>query len=58
MTSPRIVTLLERLRVQSIIRRLVRDHGAAVALQTVLTAVSLEFPEHTAKQRIKSDHAK
>lgn len=37
--------LMERLRIQSIIQRLVRTHGREAALEVILQAIALEFPD-------------
>ena len=44
MTSIRINTLMDRLRIQSILQRLIKAQGADQALATVLEAIELEFP--------------
>ena len=44
MTSIRINTLMDRLRIQSILQRLIKTQGADQALATVLEAIALEFP--------------
>ncbi len=49
MSSQRIQTLMERLRIQSIIQRLVRSLGREAALQVVSEAIRLEFPEDKTK---------
>lgn len=49
MTSIRIQTLMERLRIQSILQRLIRSQGRDQALETVLEAIRLEFPEKISK---------
>lgn len=48
-------TLMDRLRVQSIIQRLIRSVGREQALETILEAIRLEFPENSDKiqQRTK-----
>lgn len=43
MSTLRIQTLMERLRIQSIIQRLIQAHGAESALEIVMTAVEFEF---------------
>lgn len=45
MSTQRIQTLMERLRIQSIIQRLIKSQGREQALATVLAAIDLEFPE-------------
>ena len=49
MSSIRIQTLMERLRIQSIIQRLIKSQGREQALDLVLEAIGLEFPEHISK---------
>jgi hypothetical protein len=49
MSSQRIQTLMERLRIQSIIQRLVRSLGREAALEVVSEAIRLEFPEDKTK---------
>ena len=45
MSSLYITTLMERLRIQSILQRLIKSQGRDQALSTVLEAIALEFPE-------------
>ena len=45
MSSLKIQTLMERLRIQSILQRLIKAQGRDLALETVLEAIRLEFPE-------------
>ena len=40
---------MERLRIQSILQRLIRAQGREQALETVLEAIRLEFPEQVNK---------
>jgi hypothetical protein len=49
MSTIRIATLMERLRIQSILQRLIRAQGREQALETVLEAIRLEFPEQVNK---------
>ena len=49
MSTQRIQTLMERLRIQSILQRLIRTQGRDSALDVVLQAIDLEFPEHISK---------
>jgi len=58
MSSQRITTLMERLRIQSILQRLIRSQGRDQALETVLEAIRLEFPETTHNKEKKSVIAK
>jgi len=44
-TSIRINTLMDRLRIQSILQRLIRTQGREQALSTVMAAIDLEFPD-------------
>lgn len=44
--------LMERLRIQSIIQRLIRTHGRAAALEVVLRAIELEFPDTKAAKTL------
>ena len=44
MSTIRIQTLMERLRIQCILRRLIKAQGRDQALETVLEAIRLEFP--------------
>ena len=44
MSTIRIQTLMERLRIQSILQRLIKAQGREQALETVLEAIRLEFP--------------
>lgn len=58
MNSTRIHSLLERLRIQSILQRMIKSQGREHALETVLEAIRLEFPENTLKNTKKSIIAK
>jgi hypothetical protein len=49
MSTIKIATLMERLRIQSILQRLIRSQGREQALDTVLEAIALEFPERISK---------
>ena len=49
MSNIRIQSLMERLRIQSILQRLIKTQGREQALETVLQAIALEFPEHISK---------
>ena len=49
MSSLHITTLMERLRIQSILQRLIKSQGREQALETVLEAIRLEFPEQISK---------
>jgi hypothetical protein len=40
---------MERLRIQSILQRLIKAQGREQALDTVLEAIALEFPERISK---------
>lgn len=40
---------MERLRIQSILQRMIRTQGREQALDTVLEAIALEFPERISK---------
>ena len=44
MSSVGFAALMERLRIQCILKRLIRAQGPEQALETVLTAIRLEFP--------------
>jgi hypothetical protein len=44
MSTIKIATLMERLRIQSILQRLIKAQGRDQALATVLEAIALEFP--------------
>jgi hypothetical protein len=44
MNTIRINTLMDRLRIQSILQRLIKTQGRDQALKTVLEAIDLEFP--------------
>lgn len=44
MNTIKIATLMERLRIQSILQRLIKAQGREQALETVLAAIALEFP--------------
>jgi hypothetical protein len=50
MTSIKIATLMERLRIQSILQRLIKAQGREQARETVLEAIRLEFPESISNQ--------
>ena len=59
MSSLYITTLMERLRIQSILQRLIKSQGRDQALNTVLEAIRLEFPEQISKgneTQQKRDH--
>ncbi len=58
MTNIRIHTLLERLRIQSILQRMIKSQGRDQALETVLEAIRLEFPETTSNKEKNSVPAK
>jgi hypothetical protein len=58
MSSVRIQTLMERLRIQSILQRMIKSQGRDQALETVLEAIRLEFPETTHNKEKKSVIAK
>ena len=58
MSNIRIATLMERLRIQSILQRLIKSQGREQALETVLEAIGLEFPETTSNKEKKSVPAK
>ncbi len=58
MSSVRIQTLMERLRIQSILQRMIKSQGREQALETVLEAIRLEFPETTHNKEKKSIIAK
>ena len=58
MTNIRIHTLMERLRIQSILQRMIRAQGRDQALECVLEAIRLEFPETTHNKEKKSIIAK
>jgi hypothetical protein len=58
MSSVRIQTLMERLRIQSILQRMIKSQGRDQALETVLEAIRLEFPETTHNKEKKSIIAK
>jgi len=49
MSSVNIQNLMERLRIQSILQRLIKAQGRDTALATVLEAIRLEFPEQVSK---------
>lgn len=49
---------MERLRIQSILQRLIKCQGRAQALETVLEAIRLEFPENNLNNEKKSVIAK
>lgn len=58
MSNIRIHTLMERLRIQSILQRMIKTQGREQALETVLEAIRLEFPETTSNKEKKSIIAK
>jgi len=58
MSSVRIQSLMERLRIQSILQRMIKSQGREQALETVLEAIRLEFPETTHNKEKKSIIAK
>lgn len=58
MSNIKIQTLMERLRIQSILQRMIKAQGREQALETVLEAIRLEFPENTLKNTKKSIIAK
>jgi hypothetical protein len=58
MNSTRIQTLMERLRIQSILQRMIKTQGREQALETVLEAIRLEFPENSHNNTKKSIIAK
>jgi hypothetical protein len=58
MSSVRIQTLMERLRIQSILQRMIKSQGRDQALECVLEAIRLEFPETTHNKEKKSIIAK
>jgi hypothetical protein len=58
MSSRTIQTLMERLRIQSILQRMIKAQGREQALETVLEAIRLEFPENTHNKEKKSIIAK
>ena len=58
MSSIKIQTLLERLRIQSILQRMIKSQGREQALETVLEAIRLEFPENTPNKGKNSVRAK
>jgi len=58
MTNIRIATLMERLRIQSILQRMIKSQGREQALETVLEAIRLEFPENTPNKEKNSVRAK
>jgi hypothetical protein len=49
---------MERLRIQSILQRMIKAQGREQALETVLEAIRLEFPESTSNKEKKSVTAK
>ena len=53
MASLELNQLLERLRIQSIVQRLKRDHGADLALQVLQQAVEIEFGLNTSYDQTK-----
>ena len=58
MSNIRIHTLMERLRIQSILQRMIKSQGREQALDTVLEAIRLEFPETTSNKEKNSVLAK
>jgi len=58
MSNIRIHTLMERLRIQSILQRMIKSQGREQALETVLEAIHLEFPETTSNKEKNSVLAK
>lgn len=65
MSTLRIATLMERLRIQSILQRLIRTQGRDQALETVLEAIGLEFPEQISNvneiqqtRKTQTDHSR
>jgi hypothetical protein len=58
MSSVHIQTLMERLRIQSILQRLIKAQGREQALETVLEAIRLEFPENNINKGKNSVTAK
>lgn len=49
--------LMERLRLQSIIQRMLRAHGAEVCLEIMRSAIELEMPTIT-KYSVQADKTK
>ena len=49
---------MERLRIQSILQRMIKSQGRDQALETVLEAIRLEFPETAHNKEKKSIIAK
>ena len=47
--------LMERLRLQSIIQRMLRTHGAEVCLEIMRSAIELEMPKITKYQSVQAD---
>ena len=58
MTNIHIATLMERLRIQSILQRMIKSQGREQALETVLEAIHLEFPKTAHNKEKKSIIAK
>ena len=58
MSNIRIQSLMERLRIQSILQRMIKSQGREQALECVLEAIHLEFPENSIKNTKKSIIAK
>jgi hypothetical protein len=59
MSTIKVQTLMERLRIQSILQRLIKAQGRDQALETVLEAIRLEFPEQVStgnETQKKRDH--
>jgi hypothetical protein len=49
MSTAKIATLMERLRIQSILQRMIKAQGHEQALDTVLEAIRLEFRQPISK---------
>lgn len=58
MTNIRIHALMERLRIQSILQRMIKSQGREQALECVLEAIRLEFPENNPNKEKNSVRAK
>ena len=56
MNSFNVQTLMERLRIQSIIQRLIKAQGRDQALETILQAIGLEFPEKSKQSKMPQKH--
>ena len=56
MNSANIQMLMERLRIQSIIQRLIKAQGREQALETILEAIRLEFPEKSKQSKMLQKH--